>query len=57
MSGRKRTRSQSREEVKVPSNGAAAGDSTRLCSSVLAAPLSSDELAVQERNSVDYSVK
>jgi len=57
MSGRKRTRSQSREEVKVPSNGAAAGDITRLCSSVLAAPLSSDELAVQERNSVDYSVK
>lgn len=58
MSGRKRTRTQASEAT-----GASDGDgehgtgSTRMCSSVLAAPLSTDDLAVQERQAVDYTVK
>ena len=56
MSGRKRTRTQA-SEATVSSDGVLGAGSTRMCSSVLAAPLSTDARAVQERQAVDYTVK
>lgn len=59
MSGRKRTRTQASEDAAfeaTPSSDPGSG-STRMCSSVLAAPLSTDDMAMQERQAVDYTVK
>lgn len=56
MSGRKRTRPQA-SEATGSSDGDPGAGSTRMCSSVLAAPLSTDDLAVQERQAVDYTIK
>jgi len=56
MSGRKRTRTQA-SEATGSSDGDPSTGSTRMCSSVLAAPLSTDDLAVQERQAVDYTTK
>ena len=60
MSGRKRTRTQASEiatEAPASTNGEQCAGSTRMCSSVLAAPLSTDAMAVQEREAVDYTLK
>lgn len=55
MSGRKRTRGSAETagpEVSDSSNGA-----TRMCSSVLPAPLSTEDRAIQERKSCDYNIR
>jgi len=60
MSGRKRTRTQASEiatEAPASTNGEQCAGSTRMCSSVLAAPLSTDAMAVREREAVDYTLK
>ena len=63
MSGRKRTRT-STEALSAGSAGSAGSGETngsvmktRMCSSVLAAPLSTDDLAIRERDSIDYNIK
>ena len=50
MSGRKRTRSQC-------NNGDQASGQQRMSSSVLAAPLSNEEMALKELENVDYSIR
>ena len=60
MSGRKRTRT-STEALSAGSAGSGETNGsvmkTRMCSSVLAAPLSTDDLAIRERDSIDYNIK
>jgi len=57
MSGRKRSRNQANNEVKTQDHVDSSNGSTRMCSSVLAAPLSNEEMALKERESIDYSIR
>jgi len=61
MSGRKRTRNQANNdnEAKTHEEGDTSNGngSTRMCSSVLAAPLSNEDMAIKERESIDYTIR
>ena len=59
MSGRKRKSNESKVPSSDNSNGDLedAGSSTRMCSSILAAPLSNEEQALKERENIDYSIR
>ena len=57
MSGRKRRSNESKLSDSDNGDREEPGSSTRLCSSVLEAALSSEERALKERESIDYSIR